>query len=99
MKTIKKEHVIEDEAVKYALQKRKEFYDWYVLLYNKKTTEYINEIEFETYNEAKDRFDNTEPTEDYVIVELVYSPQDKTYIKKYGEDNIVVERKFISCVE
>lgn len=64
--------------------------DFYVLVYNVKTTEYLNDIVFQTYQKALKKFYVTSNENQDVVVELIFSPQmgDKTYC-----DNVIIMRK------
>lgn len=74
----------------YAIEKRSNHLDWYVLHYNTKTTAYMNEIEFMTYDEAIEKYHNEKPYSYDDRVELIFAPieDDEEF-----ENNIVVFSK------
>jgi hypothetical protein len=76
-----------------AIKDRRNNLDWYVLHYNTKTTEYMNEIEFMNYDDALEKFINEKPYSSDDRVELIFSPteDDETY-----ENNLVIDTK---CLE
>ena len=82
-------------AERYALDYCKENNEWYVLIYNTKTTEYLNDIICKPYEDAMTEYELTEPSSSDVVVEVIYSPDlnNKAYIDKFGEENIIIAKK------
>lgn len=80
----------EEETAHHALEDRYQDKDWYVLRYDTETTEYYNEIVFQTFDEALKKFNRTKPTHKNERVELMFAPteDDTEYF-----DNIVVKYK------
>ena len=85
-----KEFLNLDMEVKRIIDKRDIKLDFYILVYNVITTEYLNEIIFQTYQEALKKFHETNITDANTVVEIIFSPQedDKEYY-----DNVVIMRK------
>lgn len=73
-----------------AIKERKNCKDWYVLHYNTKTTEYLNEIVFKTLEEAKKEFNEATFLCDEDRIELIFSPEEND--KEYY-DNIIIDCK------
>lgn len=63
---------------------------YYILHYNKETTEYLNDIIFRTRESAVGKFDKETFYSKNDIIEIIYSPIDE------NEENIVIARKYIS---
>ncbi len=80
----------EEETAHHAVEDRYQDKDWYVLRYDTETTEYYNEIVFQTFDEALKKFKKTKPTHKNERVELMFAPteDDPEYF-----DNIVVKYK------
>lgn len=85
-------------AERYAFCHCTENNEWYVLIYNTKTTEYLNDIVCKPYIDAMIEYGLTEPTSPDIAVEVIYSPDpdNKEYIDKFGEDNLIFHRKMLS---
>lgn len=79
-----------ENELKQIINERGNELDFYVLVYNKKTTEYLNDIIFQTYQEALEKFYVTNTENQDVVVELIFSPQKND--KKYC-DNVIIMRK------
>ena len=79
-----------ESELKQIINERGNELDFYVLVYNKKTTEYLNDIIFQTYQEALEKFYVTNTENQDVVVELIFSPQKND--KKYC-DNVIIMRK------
>ena len=79
-----------ENELKQIINERGNELDFYVLVYNKKTTEYLNDIFFQTYQEALKKFYVTNVENQDVVIELIFSPQtdDKMYC-----DNVIIMRK------
>ena len=79
-----------ENELKQIINERGNELDFYVLIYNTKTTEYLNDIFFQTYQEALEKFYVTNAENQDVVVELIFSPQknDKMYC-----DNVIIMRK------
>lgn len=67
---------------KLCVRLRKDELDWYVLKYDVKTTEYNNEIVFQTYNEAIEKYNNTHSSYINERIELIFSPKDDDVFKE-----------------
>lgn len=76
--------------IKEIIKKRGNELDFYVLIYNTKTTEYLNDIIFQNYEEALKKFYATNANDVDVVVEIMFSPQkdDEEYY-----DNVLIMRK------
>lgn len=74
------------------IESRKNKLDFYVLIYNTKTTEYLNDIVFQNYEEALKKFNATNTNDVDVVVEIIFSPKenDEEYF-----DNVVIRRKLL----
>lgn len=57
-----------------AIEKRSNELCWYVLHYDTKTTAYLNEIEFQTYDDAMKKFKKEKPLTPADRVELIFAP-------------------------
>ena len=74
--------------------KRGHLNDWYVLRFDMKTTDYNNNIVFQNYQDAFEKFKGFEPRYKEERIELIFAPteDDKTYkdneliIVKYHDD-------------
>ena len=67
------------KEAKHVIETRRHKLEWYVLHYDVKTTEYLNEIEFKFYEDALKEFNNAIPINDDDRIELIYSPLDGDY--------------------
>lgn len=85
-----KEFLSLNMEAKRIIDKRDIKLDFYVLVYNVITTEYLNEIVFQTYQEALKKFHRINIADANTVVEIIFSPQedDKEYY-----DNVVIMRK------
>lgn len=73
------------------IDKRSQHKDFYVLHYNMVTTEYLNDIVFMTYDEAKALYEQSKSISVEDRVELIFAPADNDV---EFSDNIVLESKF-----
>lgn len=63
--------------------------EYYVLIYDKNTMEYQNEIIFTTYDKALKEYNETNVEDKNHIVELIYSPIDKNLM------NEIIKKKYL----
>ena len=80
----------DEEYIKDAIKKRSESFDWYVLHYDTKTTDYLNDIEFSTLKDAWEKFKEEEHYNESDRIEIIFAPE---FADEEFEDNVVVTYK------
>ena len=84
------ENVDSKEEIEEAIEKRGETNSWYVLHFDVKNADYLNEIEFKSYSEAVEQFEKETPINDNDRVELIFSPEETD---NEFSDNIILKTK------
>lgn len=87
---------LEDKKKEIIKERGKEL-DFYVLIYNTKTTDYLNSIEFQTYEDALKKFYITNTNNIDVVVEIMFSPQKDD--EKYYDNVVIMKKEMVHTME
>lgn len=83
--TLRQNYYIED-----AMEQRKNQKDWYVLKYDIKTTEYNNEIIFQTFDKACTKYLKTYSSYPEERIELIFAPEEED--EDFSENAVVISK-------